>query len=151
MKSAAGFLGVLILAVASPIPAQTRAGKEFQLTKVTRDFVATPNFAVSGGGQHPPGEPNEWLEIEAEFAAGPAITSELTLKYFVLFNGAVYTGEVTHVNVPAGHGAFAAAVVRPVPAGLRVAFEQKPDAFRAAVLGPLRAEQRRRPVTSRWR
>ena len=30
------------------------------------------------------------------------MTDELTFKYYILFNGNLLTGEVTHVNIPAG-------------------------------------------------
>ena len=40
--------------------------------------------------------------MEAEFAAAPAFTDELTVRYYILFNGNMFTGEVTHVNVPGG-------------------------------------------------
>jgi hypothetical protein len=37
-----------------------------------------------------------------EFAAAPEFTDEISLKYFILVNGKLLTGEGTHVNVPAG-------------------------------------------------
>jgi len=37
-----------------------------------------------------------------EFAAAPEFTDELTFKYFILINGKLLTGEVTHVGVQAG-------------------------------------------------
>ena len=40
--------------------------------------------------------------MEAEFAALPELTDELTFRYFVLFGGKLFTGEVTHINIPAG-------------------------------------------------
>jgi len=40
--------------------------------------------------------------VEVEFIAAPNWTDELTFKYYVLFNGNLLTGEVTHVNIPAG-------------------------------------------------
>jgi hypothetical protein len=42
------------------------------------------------------------LEVEVEFAAAPEFTDELTFKYFVLLNGRVLTGEVTHTGIMAG-------------------------------------------------
>lgn len=81
--------------------AQLRIVKEFQITKISKNFITTPQFAFAGA-QHPPGEPDRWLEVEVEFAAGPEFTQELTLKYFILFNGTLLTGEVTHTDVLAG-------------------------------------------------
>lgn len=37
-----------------------------------------------------------------EFAAAPAFTDEVTLKYFILLNGRLLSGEVTHTNIAAG-------------------------------------------------
>jgi hypothetical protein len=39
--------------------------------------------------------------VEVTFSALPEFTDELSLKYFILINGKVLTGDVTHVNVPA--------------------------------------------------
>jgi len=84
--------------------AQVRLVKEFQITKITKNFITTPQFAYGGAEQHPAAvsEPTRWLEVEVEFATTPVMTDEVTLKYFILFNGNLFTGSVTHVNVPAG-------------------------------------------------
>ncbi|MEY2584111.1 MAG: hypothetical protein QOD80_137 [Verrucomicrobiota bacterium] len=79
---------------------QTRA--DFQLTKITKNLVSTPQFTYTGGQQYPTNQRDRWLEIEAEFMAAPDFTDELTVKYFVLLNGKLLTGEVTHTNVAAG-------------------------------------------------
>ena len=81
--------------------AQVRGPGDFQITKITKNLIPTPQFSF-GGGQHPPSGADRWLEVEVEFAAAPVFTSELTLRYFILFNGQLLTGEVTHVNIPAG-------------------------------------------------
>jgi len=82
--------------------AQTRAATDFQITKITKNLISTPQFAYTGGEQHPTNQRDRWLEVEVEFAAAPALTDELTFKYYILFNGNLLTGEVTHVNIPAG-------------------------------------------------
>ena len=82
--------------------AQGRPNTEFQLTKIVKNLISTPQFSYSGGQQYPTNQRDRWLEVEAEFAAVPALTDELTFKYFILFNGKLLTGEVTHVHVPAG-------------------------------------------------
>lgn len=95
--------GLLLLVVPATALAQLRSAKEFQITKISKNFITTPQFAFAGNAQHPPaGEPDRWLEVEVEFAAGPEFTQELTLKYFILVNGTLMTGEVTHVAVLAG-------------------------------------------------
>lgn len=83
------------------ISGQTRAA-DFQLTKISKNLISTPQFSYSGGQQYPANQRDRWLEVEVEFTAAPEITDELTFKYFVLINGKVLTGEVTHVNVAAG-------------------------------------------------
>ena len=82
--------------------AQVRGGGDFQITKIIKNLISTPQFSYGGAEQHPPGGADRWLEVEVEFAAAPEFTDELTVKYFILFNGRLFTGEVTHVNIPAG-------------------------------------------------
>src|SRR5437899_9645526 len=98
-------LSLFLPLVASAQPravAQTRTATDFQITKITKNLISTPQFAYTGGEQHPTNQRDRWLEVEVEFAAAPALTDELTFKYYILFNGNLLTGEVTHVNVPAG-------------------------------------------------
>src|SRR2546430_10207871 len=94
-------LGVAAFFIASGAFAQTRSA-EFQLTKITKNLVSTPEFTYTGAQQYPANQRDRWLEVEAEFAAGPEFTAELTFKYFILVNGKLLTGEVTHVNIAAG-------------------------------------------------
>jgi hypothetical protein len=84
-----------------PSQAQVRVpgGREFQITKITKNLIPTPDY---GPGQYRPAANDRWLEVEVEFNAAPEWTDELTLKYYILFNGRLLTGEVTHVNVPGG-------------------------------------------------
>jgi hypothetical protein len=82
--------------------AQTRAAPEFQITKITRNLIPTPQFAHAGGAQYQTNQRDRWLEVEVEFKATPELTDDLTFKYYILFNGTLLTGEVTHVNIPAG-------------------------------------------------
>jgi hypothetical protein len=102
------FFALIFLFLPGVVTAQVRLVKEFQITKITKDFTTTPQFAFSGGDQHVPAAPaapaelNRWLEVEVEFATTPVMTDELTVKYFVLFNGNLFSGSVTHANVPAG-------------------------------------------------
>ena len=82
--------------------AQIRApgAREFQVTKMTKNLIATPDYGIGtnrGGGGN-----ERWLEVEVEFNAAPEWTGEITLKYYVLFNGRLLTGEVTHVNILGG-------------------------------------------------
>jgi hypothetical protein len=84
--------------------AQPRAATEFQITKITKKLIPTPQIAYTGAAQHQTqtNQRDRWLEVEVEFKATPELTNELTFKYYILFNGTLLTGEVTHVNIPAG-------------------------------------------------
>ncbi len=97
------FVGLLISAVAvlaqAPRPA---AGPDFVVTKISRNLITTPQFTYTGAQQFSANQRDRWLEIEVEFVALPEFTGELTFKYFVLVNGKLLTGEVTHTNVAAG-------------------------------------------------
>src|SRR5438034_3582224 len=82
--------------------AQISAAADFQITKITKNLISTPDFSYGGGGQYRINQRDRWLEVEVEFVAAPDWTDELTFKYYILFNGNLLTGEVTHVNIPAG-------------------------------------------------
>jgi hypothetical protein len=82
--------------------AQPRPAADFQITKITKNLISTPQFTYTGGRSYQTNQRDRWLEVEVEFAAAPELTDELTFKYYVLFNGNLLTGEVTHVNIPAG-------------------------------------------------
>ncbi len=91
-----------VLAVPVIAAGQGRPGAEFQLTKITRALITPPSFTYTGAQQYPTNQRDRWLEVEAEFTAAPEFTDELTVKYYILLNGKLLTGEVTHTNVPAG-------------------------------------------------
>ena len=103
VKSAAVFCFlILFIGVAPPLHAQPRAASDFQIAKITKNLITPPQYAFTGAQQYQANQRDRWLEVEVEFAAAPDFTDELTLKYFILVNGKLLTGEVTHVNVPAG-------------------------------------------------
>jgi hypothetical protein len=81
---------------------QTSTLQDFQITKITKNLIATPQFAYGGGQRYQTNDRDRWLEVEVEFKATPELTDDLTFKYYILFNGTLLTGEVTHVNIPAG-------------------------------------------------
>lgn len=83
--------------------AQTpRGASEFQLTKITKNLITAPQYTYTGAQQYQANQRDRWLEVEVEFAAAPEFTDELTLKYFILVNGKLLTGEVTHTSIAAG-------------------------------------------------
>jgi len=94
-------LTIIYLAVAASVSAQNRSG-DFQLVKITRNLISSPEFNYSGAETFRTSARDRWFELEVEFAAAPAFTDELTLKYYVALNGQLLTGEVTHVNILAG-------------------------------------------------
>jgi hypothetical protein len=97
MRSALIFLILTVSALA-----QTRApGPDFQITKIAPNFTASPQFTYAGAEQYPTDQRDRWLGVEVTFSAAPEFTDELSLKYFILVNGKLLTGEVTHVNIPA--------------------------------------------------
>ncbi len=81
---------------------QGRPAAEFQIGRISKNFVTTPQYTYTGGEQFAANQRDRWLEVEVEFAAAPEYTDELTFKYFILINGRLLTGEVTHTNVAAG-------------------------------------------------
>jgi hypothetical protein len=96
------FLLLLILTLPAVAQVRAPAPAAFQVTKITRILTQSPDYTVTGSEQFQPDRDDQWLAIEVEFAAGPEFTDELTVKYFVLLNGRVLTGEVTHVHVAGG-------------------------------------------------
>src|SRR5438876_9673591 len=82
--------------------AQIGVAADFQITKITKTLISTPEFSYGGGRQYRINQRDRWLEVEVEFSALPDLTDELIFKYYILFNGTLLTGEVTHVNIPAG-------------------------------------------------
>lgn len=97
----AAVFAMLLFLLCDLAAAETR-GTDFQITKITKNLVSTPQFSYTGGEQYPANQRDRWLEVEVEFAATPEFTEELTLKYFILVNGRLLAGEVTHSNIAAG-------------------------------------------------
>ncbi len=102
VKFAALSLTMLLLGTIQSRSAESRPPVEFQITKITKNLITAPLLNHEGAQQYEADRRALWLEVEIEFAAAPAWTDELTAKYFILLNGKLLTGEVTHVNVPAG-------------------------------------------------
>jgi hypothetical protein len=73
----------------------------FQITKITKNLITAPQFNYSGAERYATSQRDRWLEAEVEFTASQ-FTDELTFKYYILLNGTLLTGDVTHVNISAG-------------------------------------------------
>lgn len=91
----------LLLASSAVVSAQAPRS-DLHLNKITRNLVATPEFNYSGAETYRTNSRDRWLSIDVEFSATPEFTDEVTLKYYVLIDGKLLTGEVTHVNILAG-------------------------------------------------
>src|SRR5437879_8832134 len=97
------FMSAIILpAIVGTAMAQPRGAIDFQLLKINTNSRSPQQFTYTGAGQFQADQRERWLEVEVTFACAPEFTDELTLKYFILVNGKLLTGEVTHVNIPAG-------------------------------------------------
>jgi hypothetical protein len=83
-------------------PVPESAPGAFRITKITKNLITAPQFSYAGAQRYPTDQRDRWLEVEAEFTAAPQLTDELTFKYYVLFNGRLLTGEVTHTNILGG-------------------------------------------------
>ena len=103
MKTRLRFVLLVVCLLPLAAFAQGRGpGTGFKITKITRSLIPAPQFAYTGGQSYPTDQRDRWLQVEVEFTATPELTDELTFKYDILFNGSLLTGEVTHVNIPAG-------------------------------------------------
>ena len=101
MKTTPLLFGLLVFPMLAH--AQPRA-TDFQITKIVKNLISTPQFTYTGAEQFQSDQRNRWLEVEVEFSAAPDWTDELTFKYYILYNGKLLTGEVTHTNVAGGRG-----------------------------------------------
>src|SRR5438552_9995739 len=97
--------GLFLIALVALVPSQgfgQARGVNFQITKISKNLITSPQYNYNGGEQYQANQRDRWLEVEVEFAAAPEFTDELTFKYFILINGKILTGEVTHVNILPG-------------------------------------------------
>lgn len=105
---------MLLFCLAFAAMAQTSVPNEFQITRITKNLITSPDYNYAGAEQFRTEERALWLEVEVEFVSLPEFTNELTFKYFILINGKLLTGEVTHVNIPAGRENRSVMYVPPV-------------------------------------
>src|SRR5207237_7669049 len=95
---ASSLLGLVIFSLLIAC-AQIGAAADFQITKITKNLISTPEFSYGGGGQYRINPRDRWLEVEVEFIAAPDWTDELTFKYYILLIDSLLTGKVPHVNI----------------------------------------------------
>jgi hypothetical protein len=94
--------GLIFFCLCAHVFAQAPAG-QYQVTKITKNLITSPQFTYTGAQQYVANQRDRWLEVEVEFASNAEFTDELTVRYFILVNGKLLTGEVTHTNVAGGH------------------------------------------------
>jgi hypothetical protein len=82
-------------------PAPESAAGAVQITKIAKNLITAPQFNYSGAERYATNQRDRWLEVEVEFTTSQ-FTDELIFKYYILLNGTLLTGDVTHVNIPAG-------------------------------------------------
>jgi len=117
MKFFASFLLVLlstaVVAVAQ-VPVQV-GPNNIKIKGVAPSVVSTPKFQTDIPDKR--SDKLKWLEIEVDFDVEKIPTTEvideLTFKYTLLFNGKLYTGEVTHVNIPVGRDHYSVMYMSP--------------------------------------
>jgi hypothetical protein len=94
----------IVIAIASICGSISTFGQtqDFQLLRITPTFISSPQFTYTGAEQYVTDSRERWLQVEVTLSATPEFSDELTVKYFILFNGKLLTGAVTHTNIPAG-------------------------------------------------
>jgi hypothetical protein len=102
MNLTPGVLAAMGLVCLTSIGFGQGAAGQFQVTKITKNFITSPQYTYSGAQQYIANQRDRWLEVEVEFTSTAEFTDELTLRYFILIGGKVLTGEVTHTNVAGG-------------------------------------------------
>ncbi len=79
--------------------------------------VGTPKSPEIPGADIKRYTPGTWIELEVEFSSNQVLTPELEFKYYLLLGGQCLTGDITHVNVPAGQSLFSVMYVPPRTVG----------------------------------
>lgn len=102
MKFRFSLVALIFLAAAQALFGQTRAVPDLQITKINRNLIATPEFTYSGADTFRTNTRDRWLAIDVDFSATADFTEEATFKYYILLDGKLLSGEVTHVNILAG-------------------------------------------------
>src|ERR1039458_1859560 len=97
-KLSALFCGLLLAALPATLHAQAQAQGQYKIDKITPSFIPTPVYQFQGEQRTSPNQEGKWLEVEVQFESAAEITDEMTVKYYILFNGTLLAGEVTHVN-----------------------------------------------------
>jgi hypothetical protein len=111
-KLSALLLCGLLLATASPALHAQQQG-QYKIDKITPSFIATPQYQFQGEQRTAPNQEGKWLEVEVQFESAVETTDEMTVKYYILVNGTLLAGEVTHVNIPKSRELYSVMYVSP--------------------------------------
>lgn len=111
---AIAFAILAVTALVSPaqVPVAVTA-RNVKVEKIAPTVVGTPEFTVANT---PPKRSTfqKWLEIEVEFSIeGIELVDELSFKFDVLLGTKLYTGDITHVNIPKGRERFTVMYISP--------------------------------------
>jgi hypothetical protein len=88
-------------------------GAQYAIKTIAPSVILSPEISFTFGPQHPQGQAQQWLEVEVDFESTVPWTDELTLKYYILFANKCLTGQVTHIDVPAGRDLYSVMYVSP--------------------------------------
>lgn len=117
MKSFTSFLFALGAAASLTVTASAQVPvvvgpQNIKVNKIQPAVLSTPEFSVNIPNKR--SESLKWLELEVEFEIDKVeIVDELTFRYTVYLNGKLYTGEVTHVNIPKGNNRYSVMYMSP--------------------------------------
>lgn len=105
---------VLIASVLLAVTAATSYGRaDYVIRKISPSVVITPQYSITLGTTPPTGKNQQWIQVEVDFQSTVPWTDELTFRYYILLAGACLTGEVTHVDIPAGRDLYSVMYVAP--------------------------------------
>ena len=68
---------IIASAMATTAMAQPRAAVDFQLQRITTNFISSPQFTYTGAEQYQADQRERWLEMEVTFASAPEFTSSV--------------------------------------------------------------------------
>lgn len=122
MMNTTRLLTALLFAVCLLAPGEAHAQRQartgYEIKDIKADDPLSPDIDSNYAKRS---TPRKWLELEVEFEAenpdGSGFTPELTFRYYIYFDRAdqpaIYSGEVTHVNIPDGRRLYSVMYMSP--------------------------------------
>lgn len=105
-------LALLPLAASAQVPTVVTA-RNVKIDQILPSVTTSPEFQVRNTTDKR-SEYLKWFEIEVSFEVDLLeMIDELTFKYVILFNGKLYPGEITHVNIPKGKPRYSVMYISP--------------------------------------